>query len=176
MCVCVSLRWIQCRSCLISHWTTATWSQEKVCITYLMLTMSWLYLEFGVALILPSVSTLSYCIALRMRTWMCTLSGLDMMIRLLCVPSVNVLILSNRMSHTWISCCTFSIQLSYTSLFPIKYTIGFTAPNVSAANHSHFQGATRGEDMYSMLYRLSSVNGKIYLTICIACCICFQHL
>jgi len=116
MCVCF-LRWIQCQRCLISHWTTAMRSQEKVCITYLVLTMSWLYLEFGVALILPGVSTLSYWIALRMRTWMCTLSGLDMMIRILCVPSVNVLILRNRMSHTWISCCTFSTQLFYTRKF-----------------------------------------------------------
>jgi hypothetical protein len=115
--VCVFLRWIQCQSCLISHWTTATRSQKKVCITYLVLTMSWLYLESGVALILPNVSTLRYCIALRMRTWMCTLSGLVMMIRILRVPSVNVLILSNRMSHTWISCCTFSMQLSYTCKF-----------------------------------------------------------
>jgi len=117
MCVCFYLRWIQCQSCLISPWTTATQSQEKVCITYLVLTMSWLYLEFGVALILPSVSTLSYCIALRMRTWMCTLSGLDMMVKMLCVPSVNILILSNRVSLTWISYCTFSMQLSYTHKF-----------------------------------------------------------
>ena len=175
--MCVFLRWIQCQSCLISHWTTAMRSQEKVCITYLVLTMSWLYLEFGVALILPGVSTLSYCIALRMRTWMCTLSGLDMMIRILCVPSVNILILSNGMSHTWISCCTFSmLYFIHASLFPSKCTIGFTTSNISAANHSHFQGVTRIEDMYSVLCRLSSVNGKIKLTVCLACCIYFQHL
>ena len=166
VCLYVFLRWIQCQSCLISHWTTAIWSQEKVCITCLALTMNWLYLEFGVVLILTSVSTLRYCIALRMRIWMCTLSGMGMMIRILFTVLKPPHVYQVQMFSFWATEChihEFNIVhfprncLTLARLFPTMCTIGFTAPNISAANHSHFQGVTRIEVMCNMLYTSSVI-------------------
>jgi hypothetical protein len=44
-------------------------------------------------------------------------------------------------------------------------TIGFSALHVSVANRSNIQGATSVEHMYSVLYRLTDINGKIFIHI-----------
>jgi hypothetical protein len=51
------------------------------------------------------------------------------------------------------------------SLFLINYITVLMLLNVSAASYSHLQGSTSAGDMFSVLYRLLNVNGKIFIHI-----------
>jgi hypothetical protein len=77
----------------------------------------------------------------------------------------NFTLIQDKVKHIKFDIVHFPCKcLTYTSSLPTAKLLLFFL-HVSAANCSHLQGATNFEDMYSMLCRLSNINGKLFIHI-----------